>query len=234
RQMEGDLCTAEAHWEKSDASSPCNTLPRVGGEGRNSPVSKCILCNSETRNSLVWPTAHHVLAAGWLNGDPHGGTAGLYQKMDRIINLIVGGLTTLLLVVTLISAFVFPQLPPKPVNVFFAFCISLCCISAGILIYWYRQGDLEPKFRNLIYYILFSIVMLCICANLYFHEVERQGCRTCPAVSHETAQNDMLVTSPPELRNRHRLPRLHAARAVIEYHQLNTTIVKDDLSELSR
>ncbi|XP_027758877.1 transmembrane protein 243 [Empidonax traillii] len=92
---------------------------------------------------------------------------------DRIINLVVGGLTTLLLVVTLISAFVFPQLPPKPVNVFFAFCISLCCISAGILIYWYRQGDLEPKFRNLIYYILFSIVMLCICANLYFHEVDK-------------------------------------------------------------
>lgn len=38
-------------------------------------------------------------------------------------------------------------------------------------IYWYRQGDLEPKFRNLIYYTLFSITMLCICANLYFHEV---------------------------------------------------------------
>uniref|UniRef100_A0A670J247 Transmembrane protein 243 n=1 Tax=Podarcis muralis TaxID=64176 RepID=A0A670J247_PODMU len=73
--------------------------------------------------------------------------------------------------VTLISAFVFPQLPPKPVNIFFAFCISLCSVSAGILIYWYRQGDLEPKFRNLIYYILFSIIMLCICANLYFHEV---------------------------------------------------------------
>lgn len=36
--------------------------------------------------------------------------------------------------VTLISAFVFPQLPPKPVNIFFAFCISLCCISAGILV----------------------------------------------------------------------------------------------------
>uniref|UniRef100_A0A8C5RWN3 Transmembrane protein 243 n=1 Tax=Laticauda laticaudata TaxID=8630 RepID=A0A8C5RWN3_LATLA len=68
-------------------------------------------------------------------------------------------------------AFVFPHLPPKPVNIFFAFCISLSCVSAGILIYWYRQGDLEPKFRNLIYYILFSIIMLCICANLYFHEV---------------------------------------------------------------
>lgn len=107
------------------------------------------------------------------------GTGGLDNRplfgetsaRDRIINLAVGSLTSLLLIVTLISAFIFPQLPPKPVNIFFAFCISLCSVSAGILIYWYRQGDLEPKFRNLIYYILFSIVMLCICANLYFHEV---------------------------------------------------------------
>uniref|UniRef100_A0A8C3J618 Transmembrane protein 243 n=1 Tax=Calidris pygmaea TaxID=425635 RepID=A0A8C3J618_9CHAR len=84
---------------------------------------------------------------------------------DRVINLVVGGLTSLLLV-TLISAFVFPQLPPKPVNIFFAFCISLSV--PGLLI---QTAYLEPKFRNLIYYILFSIVMLCICANLYFHEV---------------------------------------------------------------
>ncbi|XP_062990371.1 transmembrane protein 243 isoform X2 [Elgaria multicarinata webbii] len=88
------------------------------------------------------------------------GTGGLDNRplfgetspRDRIINLAVGSVTSLLLIVTLISAFFFPQLPPKP-------------------IYWYRQGDLEPKFRNLIYYILFSIIMLCICANLYFHEV---------------------------------------------------------------
>uniref|UniRef100_A0AC11B8N5 Uncharacterized protein n=1 Tax=Ovis aries TaxID=9940 RepID=A0AC11B8N5_SHEEP len=90
---------------------------------------------------------------------------------DRIINLVVGSLTSLLILVTLISAFVFPQLPPKPLNIFFAVCISLSSITACILIYWYRQGDLEPKFRNLIYYILFSIIMLCICANLYFHDV---------------------------------------------------------------
>ncbi|XP_031446346.1 transmembrane protein 243 isoform X2 [Phasianus colchicus] len=104
--------------------------------------------------------------------EEHQGTNGAGGDFwDRIINLVVGSLTFLLLLVTLISAFVFPQLPPKPVNIFFAICIFLCCISAGILIYWYRQGDLEPKFRNLIYYVLFSIVMLCICANLYFHEV---------------------------------------------------------------
>lgn len=36
--------------------------------------------------------------------------------------------------VTLISAFVFPHLPPKPMNIFFAFCISLSCVSAGILV----------------------------------------------------------------------------------------------------
>ncbi|EHA97329.1 hypothetical protein GW7_15123 [Heterocephalus glaber] len=92
---------------------------------------------------------------------------------DRIINLVVGGFTCLLILVTLISAFVFPHLPPKPLNVFFAVCISLSSATACILIYWYRQGDLEPKFRSLIYYILFSIIMLCICANLYFHDVGR-------------------------------------------------------------
>ncbi|XP_064512527.1 transmembrane protein 243 isoform X1 [Pseudopipra pipra] len=67
-------------------------------------------------------------------GADHRPLFGETSARDRIINLVVGGLTTLLLVVTLISAFVFPQLPPKPVNVFFAFCISLCCISAGILV----------------------------------------------------------------------------------------------------
>ncbi|XP_054581887.1 transmembrane protein 243 [Eptesicus fuscus] len=107
------------------------------------------------------------------------GTSGLDNRplfgetsaRDRIINLVVGILTSLLILVTLISAFVFPQPPPKPLNIFFAVCISLSTITACILIYWYRQGDLEPKFRNLIYYILFSITMLCICANLYFHDV---------------------------------------------------------------
>ncbi|XP_053464758.1 transmembrane protein 243 isoform X2 [Nycticebus coucang] len=96
----------------------------------------------------------------------------LWQK-DRIVNLVVGSLTSLLILVTLISAFVFPHVPPKPLNIFFAVCISLSSITACILIYWYRQGDLEPKFRKLIYYIIFSIIMLCICANLYFHDVGR-------------------------------------------------------------
>ncbi|XP_064175717.1 transmembrane protein 243 [Anguilla rostrata] len=109
------------------------------------------------------------------------GTSGLDNRplfgetsaRDRIINLVVGGLTALLVVVTVICSFVFPTLPPKPLNIFFAICIVLICAAVMVLIFWYRQGDLEPKFRNLIYYILFSIAMLCICANLYFHDVGR-------------------------------------------------------------
>ncbi|XP_074187621.1 transmembrane protein 243 [Rhinolophus sinicus] len=107
------------------------------------------------------------------------GTSGLDNRpvfretsaKDPIIKLVVGSLTSLLILVTLISAFVFPQLPPKPLNIFFALCISLSSITVCILTHWYRQGDLEPKFRNLTYCILFSIIMLCICANLYFHDV---------------------------------------------------------------
>uniref|UniRef100_A0A3Q3WBH1 Uncharacterized protein n=1 Tax=Mola mola TaxID=94237 RepID=A0A3Q3WBH1_MOLML len=73
--------------------------------------------------------------------------------------------------VTVISSFFFPSLPPQPLNIFFAVCILLACGSTIVLIFWYRQGDLEPKFRNLIYYMLVSIVLLCLCANLYFHNV---------------------------------------------------------------
>ncbi|KAB5541995.1 hypothetical protein PHYPO_G00086340 [Pangasianodon hypophthalmus] len=96
---------------------------------------------------------------------------GETSARDRIINLVIGGLASLLVIVTIISAFVFPALPPKPLNIFFAVCVLLMCGSVLVLIFWYRQGDLEPKFRNLIYYMLCSIVLLCICANLYFHDV---------------------------------------------------------------
>ncbi|XP_045434449.1 transmembrane protein 243 isoform X1 [Pipistrellus kuhlii] len=70
------------------------------------------------------------------------GTSGLDNRplfgetsaRDRIINLVVGILTSLLILVTLISAFVFPQPPPKPLNIFFAVCISLNTITACILV----------------------------------------------------------------------------------------------------
>ncbi|CAL1545893.1 unnamed protein product [Lymnaea stagnalis] len=94
---------------------------------------------------------------------------------DRVVNLVVGTIVGIMVLVTLISAFVFPQWPPDGVNVFFALVILLICASHLLLVYWYRQGELEPKFRTMIFYNAFTIFMLCIVGNLYIHGV---GSRT--------------------------------------------------------
>ncbi|KAA0715154.1 Transmembrane protein 243 [Triplophysa tibetana] len=90
---------------------------------------------------------------------------------DKIVNLIVGGLTSVFVLVTVISSFVFPAPPPPSLNIFFILCIIMICSSILVLIFWYDQGDLDPKFRGLIYYSTGSIFLLCLCANLYFHDV---------------------------------------------------------------
>lgn len=96
---------------------------------------------------------------------------GENTRRDRFANLIVGTFTTLVVTVTLICSFLFPSdSPPHFMSLFFAFTITLICGSHLVLIYWYRQGDLEPKFRNLIYFNAFNIILLCVVANLYFHK----------------------------------------------------------------
>ncbi|KAH9503590.1 hypothetical protein Btru_066926 [Bulinus truncatus] len=90
---------------------------------------------------------------------------------DRVINLIFGVLTGIIVLVTLISAFVFPHWPPDGVNVFFAFIIVLICASHLVLVYWYREGDLDPKFRTMIFYNSVTIMLLCVAGNLYIHGV---------------------------------------------------------------
>ncbi|XP_052438838.1 transmembrane protein 243 [Carassius gibelio] len=89
------------------------------------------------------------------------------------VNLAIGGLTSLFVLVTVISSFVFPTPPPTALNIFFVVCIIMICSSVLVLIFWYRQGDLDPKFRGLIYYSIGLIILLCLCANLYFHDVGR-------------------------------------------------------------
>ena len=91
---------------------------------------------------------------------------GEARPVDRVINLIVGVLTSVLVTETLIAAIAHPW-PPKPTNVFLAFCVVLLCISHVLLIYWYRQGDLEPKFKNLIYFNALVVMLLCVCGNLF-------------------------------------------------------------------
>ncbi|XP_061167979.1 transmembrane protein 243-like isoform X2 [Saccostrea echinata] len=96
------------------------------------------------------------------------------EFQDRMINLVVGVFTSIVVAVTLISAFIFPSFPPNGINVFFAIIIVMICGSHLLLIFWYRQGDLEPKFRRMIIYNAFTIILLCVCGNLYFHNILRK------------------------------------------------------------
>ncbi|CAG5121210.1 unnamed protein product [Candidula unifasciata] len=86
---------------------------------------------------------------------------------DRVVNLVVGTLTSVLVVVTLIMACAYGGWPPDAVDVYFAFVILFVCASLVVLIYWYRQGDLESKFRRMIFYNAFTIALLCVAGNLY-------------------------------------------------------------------
>jgi len=47
--------------------------------------------------------------------------------------------------------------------------LELYCIFFNLQIYWYRQGDMDDKFKKLIYYNAFCLALLCVCANIYFH-----------------------------------------------------------------
>ncbi|KAF6023410.1 TMEM243 [Bugula neritina] len=98
---------------------------------------------------------------------------GESSNRDRLVNLVVGTLTGVMVLSTVISAFAYQgDTSVKVPNVYFALCVLFILISHLILIYWYRQGDLEPKFRNLIYYNAFTMLLLCICANIYIFVVD--------------------------------------------------------------
>ncbi|XP_066966719.1 transmembrane protein 243-like [Macrobrachium rosenbergii] len=92
---------------------------------------------------------------------------GESRPRERMINALIIFVTILLVLITTITAF-FPG--PKFLDMFFVFCIILICISHLTVIVWYRQGDLDPKFKKLIYFNAFSMIMLCICGNIFFHE----------------------------------------------------------------
>ena len=87
---------------------------------------------------------------------------------DRVLNVIVGGLTGLFVLVTLVESLLV-RWPPNGVNLFLSLIALGMLLSHATLMYWYRQGDLEPKFRKMIYYNAFALFMLCICANIYIY-----------------------------------------------------------------
>uniref|UniRef100_T1IVB6 Uncharacterized protein n=1 Tax=Strigamia maritima TaxID=126957 RepID=T1IVB6_STRMM len=73
--------------------------------------------------------------------------------------------------ITLICAFIYPKSGLKGSNIFFSICIIFLGLSHLILMYWYRLGDLDPKFLRMIYFNAIMFNLLCLCANLSIHEV---------------------------------------------------------------
>ncbi|XP_042909536.1 transmembrane protein 243 isoform X2 [Parasteatoda tepidariorum] len=94
---------------------------------------------------------------------------GVSKWQDRVINTTSAVFTSLVVGVTVISAFIFPQWPPQALNIFYAICIMLMCVSHITLIHWYNEGGVDPKFRVLIYFNTVLIILFCICANCYYH-----------------------------------------------------------------
>ncbi|KAJ9583077.1 hypothetical protein L9F63_022583, partial [Diploptera punctata] len=86
----------------------------------------------------------------------------------RFINIIVGFITVFIVIFTLLSAFILDKNSRKGLNITLALVIVMICASHLILICWYRQGDVDPKFKKLIFYNAVCITFLCICANVYF------------------------------------------------------------------
>ncbi|XP_067144895.1 transmembrane protein 243-like [Centruroides vittatus] len=109
-------------------------------------------------------TEYHSLFGNQITDRP---LFGVSNRTDRVLNLIVGVFVGVLVAITLICAFVADK-SNRGLDVFFAFCIVFVSASHLILIYWYRQGDIDPKFRYLIYYNAVTIMLLCICSLCYF------------------------------------------------------------------
>eukprot|EP00039_Didymoeca_costata_P032789 m.39367 g.39367 ORF g.39367 m.39367 type:complete len:118 (+) comp9543_c0_seq1:221-574(+) len=59
-------------------------------------------------------------------------------------------------------------------KIFFGVVIILLSFPQIVLVKWFRDGDLHPKFRYLIGYMMCSIVLLCVCATVYFYRYRNE------------------------------------------------------------
>jgi hypothetical protein len=50
-------------------------------------------------------------------------------------------------------------------------------------VFWFRKGDLDPKFRLLIGYMMISIIVLCICAIVFFRKNPHGYCPEQPTTT---------------------------------------------------
>ncbi|XP_031570831.1 transmembrane protein 243-like [Actinia tenebrosa] len=89
------------------------------------------------------------------------------RPRDRFLSYLLGGFTCVLVLFTFISS-LFPWPPPFK-KIFLAIAIIFVCIGELVLIFWYKRGDLDPKFRKLILFNCLSLIILCLSANLFYY-----------------------------------------------------------------
>ncbi|XP_063715334.1 transmembrane protein 243-like [Symsagittifera roscoffensis] len=89
---------------------------------------------------------------------------GEIRRRDKVVVFSLTGLTLLMLS----ACFVYGMVQPKRlINLFFTLCICMMSISELVIIFWYRRGELDPKFRYLICYNAICIIALCTCCLIF-------------------------------------------------------------------
>eukprot|EP00048_Salpingoeca_helianthica_P002386 m.56884 g.56884 ORF g.56884 m.56884 type:complete len:110 (+) comp12067_c0_seq3:1265-1594(+) len=89
-----------------------------------------------------------------------------YKK--RLIDLLFGVVTIVCVLATIVIAFT--RGATEVINIVFGIIIILISAPQLVLVFWFRNGDLGPKFRYLIVYMMFAIMLLCACAIVYFYK----------------------------------------------------------------
>jgi len=57
-----------------------------------------------------------------------------------------------------------------PIHIAFGICLIFLGVAPAVLWKWYRVGDLDPKFKFIIGFSVFTLVLFCVIANVYFWE----------------------------------------------------------------
>lgn len=61
----------------------------------------------------------------------------------------------------------------EKLHIFFGVAILMISAPQFVLVYWFRNGDLHPKFRYLIGYMMVSIILLCVIGIVYFYHEDK-------------------------------------------------------------
>lgn len=128
---------------------------------------------------------------------------GETRRRDKIINIVVATVTAIFVLITVAMAVLSSVLEGKKkcirvygreqkfcvyfADILLSAIIILLLIPQIFVAYWYRRGELEPKFRTMIYYNAVVTILLCIAANMYFLEVGINGPSTLPTDGPTTA-----------------------------------------------